>query len=60
MENKLRKLFEFQKFSKNQDLEEAIKQGQIEGAAVLDDDQLLAAAGGMDRRIKEEEGEEND
>lgn len=60
MENKLRKLFEFQKFSKNQDLEEAIKQGQIEGAAVLDDDQLLAAAGGMDRRIKEDEGEEND
>lgn len=60
MENKLRKLFEFQKFCKNQDLEEAIKQGQIEGAAVLDDDQLLAAAGGMDRRIKEDEGEEND
>lgn len=54
MDKKLKKLFEFQKFTKNESLEKVIENERFEAAVEISDDQLFAAAGGVREKNKDE------
>lgn len=55
MENKLKQLFDYQKFAQNPHLNEVLNNTQNEEVVELSDDQLYAAAGG----VKQEKDENN-
>lgn len=55
MENKLKQLFDYQKFAQNPRLNEAINNVEKDDAVELSDDQLFAAAGGVTTDKKEDD-----
>ena len=56
MENKLRKLFEYQKFEQNKDLQNIINESlQYETTTVLSDEMLGAVAGGQNQPENKQE-----
>lgn len=55
MENKLKQLFDYQKFAQNPHLNEVFNDVLTETSVELSDDQLYAAAGG----VKQEKDDKN-
>lgn len=56
MENKLKKLFDYQKFEQNKDLQDVIDSTVVyDGAVSLSDDLLGSVAGGQNKEEKKKE-----
>ena len=53
MENKLKKLLNYQKFAQNPDLDRIIESIRIEDTVELSDEALFAAAGGVKNNIED-------
>ena len=53
MENKLKKLLNYQKFAQNPDLDRVIKSTRIEDTVELSDEAIFAAAGGVRSNTEE-------
>ena len=55
MDSKLKKLFDYQRFTNNPHLDEVIKKAQFEEVTELCDEQLFAVTGGAKQAKEDEE-----
>lgn len=57
MEKKLKKLFDFQSFSGNKEIEKMMKEAESRYPAMMSDDDLAFVAAGVEHPLSEEEQE---